>query len=174
MRADVASVELQVNLLQEQLDNNKLKEAELGGIFDVKRNEMEDKSRDLKALEDEVTKIKTQLVDRENDMYNFSRDIDTTISSNHFNAIDLDRNLVINDEEEVKVKKLEDEYAGFENEASFVRADVEKVRASHKALDETYKELETSLDAYGKHSHLLESQNIELSKELDNVIMSDK
>ena len=170
----VGSVEHGIQILEEQLMKNKKSEDDLLKICNEGQAELDDKIQGLRNLEDDIARMKTTIIEKENFIREHERQFSVQIDRNNSDKYQLDRVLAENNQGELKSKHLDSEYEILENDAAFLRADCEKIRASHTAVSTINKDFETELEALNKHAQLLETQNVDLTRELDNIVVLDR
>jgi chromosome segregation ATPase len=163
-----------IKVLEDDLSRNKINEADLARILADKGAELEEKSRRLHALEDEVARLRADIDLKDKEAHDLNHKYSVQLDMTTRERNELDRQISRNAELDDTVRRLEDELAHLEKDIALVRADVDRLRRIFEDADIANKGLEDELNALNKHAQLLESQNVELTKDLDEIIVTDE
>lgn len=172
-KAAHSSILRTISHLEDQLAKNKLNEVDLRKILDDRTIELGSKNARLKSLEDEIGHLRLDIDDRDKEVYDLNRKYGLQLDINNKERHELDRQLARNADLDLTVKRLEEELIILEKDISFLRTDVDRLRIVLSDADAANRGLEEELDALNRHAQLLESQNVDLTKELDAILVSD-
>mmetsp|Transcript_12172 Transcript_12172/g.10791 ORF Transcript_12172/g.10791 Transcript_12172/m.10791 type:complete len:389 (+) Transcript_12172:45-1211(+) len=175
MREDEnASAVHTIRVLEDDLGRNKATEEDLARILSDKNAELGDKNNRLRALEDEVAKLRAAIDGRDKEAHDLNHRYGVQLDSTNRERSELDRQLSRNADLDATVRRLEEELALLEKDICIVRDDAERLRRIFDDADFANKGLEDELNALNRHAQLLESQNVDLTKELDNIVVTDE
>ncbi len=163
-----------ITLLEEDLGRNKASESDLARILSDKNAELADKNARLNALEEEVSKLRVDIDARDAEANDLNHRYGVQLDATNRERSELDRQISRNADLEVTVRRLEDELALLEKDIVVVRDDADRLRRIFEDADVANKGLEDELNVLNSHAQLLESQNVDLTKELDNIIITDE
>jgi len=163
-----------LSILEEDLNRNKANEGDLGRILADKNAELADKNARLNALEDEVAKLRGEIDHRDQEANDLNHRYGSQLDSTNRERCELDRQVARNADLEATLRRLEEELAFLEKDISVVRDDAERLRRIFEDADVANKGLEDELNVLNRHAQLLEGQNVDLTKELDNIIVTDE
>lgn len=169
-----ASSEHAIRLLEDDLRSNKLNEDDLNRILADKTAELNNKTARLRALEDDIAALKANIDGRDRELHDLNRKYSIQLDMTNKERADLDRNLARNAELEMTVRRLESELADLEDEIAHTRAEVDRLSGLYNEATVANKDLESELEALNRHAQLLESQNVDLTKELDAIVVADE
>ena len=163
-----------IRVLEDDLGRNKAAEEDLARILADKNAELADKTNRLRALEDEVASLRANIDAKDKEAHDLNHRYGAQLDSTNRERGELDRQIARNADLEATVRRLEEELALLEKDIAVVREDAERLRRIFEDADIANKGLEDELNALNRHAQLLESQNVDLTKELDNIIVTDE
>ena len=169
-----ANLEHNIKFLEDDLRKNKIQEDELARLLAAKTAEFDDKQLKLRALEDEVAKLRSGIDKADFDLGDLTRKYNMQLDLTNKERAELDKNLIANSDLDNTVRRLEDELAHLEKDIGIMRGDVDRLRIAFDEATITNKGLEEELNALTKHAQLLEGQNVDLTKELDAIVVADE
>ena len=163
-----------VKLLEDDLHRNKVNEDDLNRILADKSAELRDKVARLKALEDETAKLRALIDAKDKEAHDLGHRYGIQLDMTNKEKSELDRQLSRNNDLEATVRRLEDELTHLDQDAAMLRSDVDRLRRIFADADHANKELENELGSLNRHAQLLENQNVDLTKELDGIVLADE
>ena len=163
-----------ITILEDDLGRNKITEEELSRILADKTAELADKGSRLNNLEAEVSRLRADIDEKDKEAHDLNHRYGVQLDSTNRERSELDRQISRNADLEATVRRLEDELSILERDISVVRDDADRLRLIFGDADVANKGLEDELNALNRHAQLLESQNVDLTKELDNIIITDE
>jgi chromosome segregation ATPase len=173
-KASHSSLDHSIRLLEEQLAKNKANEDDLHRILGDREAELSDKTNRLRSLEDEVAKLRIDIDGRDKEVHDLNRRYGLQLDINNKERHELDRQLAKNTDLDLTVRRLEEELIILEKDVTFLRTDVERLTIVLTEATSANHGLEEELEALNRHAQLLESQNVDLTKELDSIVISDQ
>ena len=172
-KASHGAVNHSIVVLEDQLSKNKLAEDDLHRLLGDRNGELSDKTARLRSLEDEIAVLRRDIDVRDKEVQDLNRRYGLQLDINNKERSQLDRQVAQNADLDLTVKRLEDELANLDKDVAFLRTDVERLRLVLTETTTASKGLEEELEALNRHGQLLESQNVDLTKELDGIMVAD-
>ena len=163
-----------IRCLEDDLNKNRMTEEDLGRILADKSAELDDKNNRLRSLEEEISRLRMCIDDKDREAHDLNHRYGAQLDLTNKERSELDRQLSKNADLDATVRRLEDELCHLEKDISSIRSDVERLRRVFEDADMANKGLEDELNALNRHAQLLESQNVDLTKELDGIVIADE
>jgi hypothetical protein len=185
---EAASISIENERLQEEKENllKKVKELELQSRLANKK--LDDINELISNKDKEIRSIKSESTYAESKESSIKQELRKLQTENESFQILLDRyrnnaqvQKRLRDEESLKKYRLEEEKERLarealtkEIEAKNARRELERYKGSHNQLLEEHAMVSHELEAVKEHANLLESQNMNLSRELDSFVYTNE